>query len=141
MEWYFRFWRYFFFAVVSCCWGLKYSVKSNLEKGVIWFTVSGYRPACGAGHMTSMVRNRAVSMYTHSAGRLHSHTLLRCCRVMESVVVTGSSTLTKIFKKMSHRNIEKPVESRKFITETPFPVGFAYVKLKNKTIHYRGHSM
>lgn len=116
-----------------CCFlllGFKILSESNLENGVIWFTVSGYCPACGAGHMTSMVRNRAISMYTHSAGHLHSHTLLRCCRVMESVVVTGSSTLTKIFKKMSHRHIEKPVESRQFVTETPFPVGFAYVKLK-----------
>lgn len=57
----FQIWGVFLFVVVvSCCWDLKYSVKSKLEKGVIWFTVSGYSPACVAAHMTSRVRNRAV---------------------------------------------------------------------------------
>lgn len=53
---------FLFVVVVSCCWDLKYSVKSNLEKGVIWFTVSGYSPACVAAHV---VRNRAVK-YVYS---------------------------------------------------------------------------
>lgn len=123
-----------------CCFLLLGFRKAPWRKGSFGsqFQVTGQHAALVI--LTSTVRNRAVK-YVCSLSWPSPLTQLSCCRVMKSVVVTGSSTLTQIFKKMSHRHIQKPVESRQFITETPFPVGFAYIKLKNKTTHYRGHSM